>query len=201
MTEPTATPSTVVVTGWRPCLVEGLGQCWEYAQERDGEPHAHVIPQAAFEWRAAEYGIDDITEITEMLLLEPFLPSDAPPPVTYLDEPVDQPAAPGTAAARAALADGTETAPLPGPDLVREPPEVNLARQRARLAAVRGAVTVVMPAAPVAARAATSDVPAAPAIDPEKVAAKARYLELRRRLASGGALTEAEAEELRRFAP
>lgn len=40
----------------------------------DGTLHTHVFPQAAFEWRAAEYGLDDPAEILDVILHERLRP-------------------------------------------------------------------------------------------------------------------------------
>ena len=49
---------------------------WEVRMLRaDGQPHAHIMPTAALDYRAAEYGIDpaDTDSLLEVLLHEPFM--------------------------------------------------------------------------------------------------------------------------------
>ena len=49
---------------------------WEIVMLRaDGKPHAHIVPTAALDWRAAEYGIDpdDTDTLLEAVLHEPFM--------------------------------------------------------------------------------------------------------------------------------
>lgn len=40
----------------------------------DGTYHAHIMPKATLEWRAAEYGITDVDELLDIALHEPFAP-------------------------------------------------------------------------------------------------------------------------------
>ncbi|MFC8077527.1 hypothetical protein ACFUN8_18570 [Streptomyces sp. NPDC057307] len=46
---------------------------WAVDMEKpDGNLHRHVLPKATLEWRAAEYGIDDVEELMDIVLHEPF---------------------------------------------------------------------------------------------------------------------------------
>jgi hypothetical protein len=45
--------------------------------DQDGNGVGHVFPCDILEWRAGEYGIDDVDELLDMVLHEPHLP-DAP---------------------------------------------------------------------------------------------------------------------------
>ena len=43
----------------------------------DGLLHQHIFPRSTFEWRAAEYGLDDTTEILDVILHERHRPRAA----------------------------------------------------------------------------------------------------------------------------
>lgn len=66
---------------------------WALATEvtRDGQTQRrlHIIPEDTFEWRAAEYGIDDPDELLEVVLYEPYL--DREDPLEHPDSVVNAP--------------------------------------------------------------------------------------------------------------
>lgn len=56
---------------------DGAEPLWGvYRVRPDGGTHLHVIPQSAFEWRSAEYGIDpeDLDTLLDVILHEPWIP-------------------------------------------------------------------------------------------------------------------------------
>jgi hypothetical protein len=54
-------------------------QGWLLITVRPGDVrYQHAIPQAAFEWRAAEYGLTDPAEILDVILHEPYQEPAAP---------------------------------------------------------------------------------------------------------------------------
>lgn len=56
---------------------DGLSMWHVRVELDDGRMWHHIIPDDAFEWRAAEYGIDpdDVDQILDILLHESFIPS------------------------------------------------------------------------------------------------------------------------------
>jgi len=52
---------------------------WLIITQRPGNVrYQHAIPQVAFEWRAAEYGLTDPAEILDVILHEPYQEADVP---------------------------------------------------------------------------------------------------------------------------
>lgn len=45
-------------------------------QNKAGEVRNHLFPKATLEWRAAEYGLDDVDEILDIILHEPYAPPE-----------------------------------------------------------------------------------------------------------------------------
>lgn len=96
----------------------GNTPCWQVTiLQADGKPHAHLIPTAALEWRAAEYGIDptDIDTLLEILLHEPHMAmteeTEEQPP-RYADPGPALWEADSTAAARAAHLSRVKNCPV-----------------------------------------------------------------------------------------
>lgn len=55
-----------------------------------GEMRHHLFPKATLEWRAAEYGLDDVDEILDIILHEPYAPAEQPEgPVSLLAAPAE----------------------------------------------------------------------------------------------------------------
>ncbi|MGY0062853.1 hypothetical protein ACWY4P_41010 [Streptomyces sp. LZ34] len=53
-----------------------------------GEERHHLFPKATLEWRAAEYGLDDVEEILDIILHEPYAPTEQPEgPMSLLAAP------------------------------------------------------------------------------------------------------------------
>lgn len=51
------------------------GTAWRIRMLKpDGTYHAHILPKNTLEWRAAEYGIDDVTELLDIALHERYAP-------------------------------------------------------------------------------------------------------------------------------
>lgn len=56
----------------------GTSPCWQVSLVRpDGKVAIHIMPTAALEWRAAEYGIDptDVDTLLDIILHEPHMPT------------------------------------------------------------------------------------------------------------------------------
>ncbi|MEU7240332.1 hypothetical protein [Streptomyces sparsogenes] len=49
-----------------------------------GEVRHHLFPKATLEWRAAEYGLDDVDEILDIVLHEPHAPAEESPALPSL---------------------------------------------------------------------------------------------------------------------
>ncbi|MDX3230637.1 hypothetical protein [Streptomyces sp. ME19-01-6] len=57
-------------------------------QSKAGEARNHLFPKATLEWRAAEYGLDDVDEILDIILHEPYAPAEQPvTPMSLIDAP------------------------------------------------------------------------------------------------------------------
>lgn len=91
--------------------------CWLVTLLKpDGSTHATVMPTAALEWRAAEYGIDptDVDTLLDVILHEPHLPM-ADDPVRgprYADDGPDLWTAENTSVAREAHLARIEASPV-----------------------------------------------------------------------------------------
>lgn len=73
-----------------------------------GEARHHTFPKTTLEWRAAEYGLDDVDEILDIILHEPYVPTEQPAAPVSL---IAAQAKPGTqAAARITLYTAESTA-------------------------------------------------------------------------------------------
>ena len=57
-------------------FTDGLSTpCWLVRMKNgEGATVAHLFPQETLEWRSAEYGIDDVDELLDIVLHEPFQP-------------------------------------------------------------------------------------------------------------------------------
>lgn len=47
-------------------------------QSKAGEVRNHLFPKATLEWRAAEYELDDVDEILDIIIHEPYVPAEQP---------------------------------------------------------------------------------------------------------------------------
>ncbi|MEU1787121.1 hypothetical protein ABZ553_14850 [Streptomyces sparsogenes] len=57
-------------------------------QDSSGEVRHHIFPKTTLEWRAAEYGLDDVDEILDIILHEPHAPAEQQgAPVSLLAAP------------------------------------------------------------------------------------------------------------------
>lgn len=57
-------------------LTRGAPRWVVHHVDQDGHGHGHVFPKGTLEWRAAEYGLDDVDEILDIVLHEPHLPDE-----------------------------------------------------------------------------------------------------------------------------
>ncbi|MFE3031588.1 hypothetical protein ACFXKY_08055 [Streptomyces canus] len=57
-------------------LTRGTARWVVHHVDQDGNGGGYVFPKETLEWRAAEYGLDDVDEILDMVLHEPHLPDE-----------------------------------------------------------------------------------------------------------------------------
>jgi hypothetical protein len=57
-------------------LTRGVPRWVIHKVDEDGQGLGHIFAKDTLEWRAAEYGLDDVDELLDMVLHEPHLPDE-----------------------------------------------------------------------------------------------------------------------------
>jgi hypothetical protein len=161
---------------------EGLSMpAWLVKMERpDGNMVAHLFPQDTLEWRAAEYGIEDVDELLDIVLHEPYQP---PTDATEAEEL------------------GVERFTKP---TLMEADSTSEAREnhRARISRAKAErVRVVEPKSTKGGKSPLDAIRQKPGIDPDRMRAKREAVDMNRWINKYGALPVAPPSEAKEIGP